>query len=75
MCTISIVHIYQHYSNEDFEALDSARPKVETLYDVFSCIRDDEGEHVKTMAAMQGESCRDDDSCDVLGTDDTLAKW
>jgi hypothetical protein len=55
--------------------LDSARPKVETLYDTFCCIRDDEGEHVKTMAAMQGESCRDDDSCDVLGIDDTLAKW
>jgi len=31
------------------------RPVVETLYDVFSNIRDDEGEHVKTMNACQDE--------------------
>jgi hypothetical protein len=29
------------------------RPKMDTLYDVFSAIRDDEGEHVATMAACQ----------------------
>jgi ubiquinol oxidase len=29
------------------------RPKVDNLYDVFVNIRDDEGEHVKTMAALQ----------------------
>jgi ubiquinol oxidase len=29
--------------------------KMETLYDCFSAIRDDEGEHVKTMISMQAE--------------------
>ncbi len=29
------------------------RPKIETLYDVFVAIRDDEGEHIKTMVACQ----------------------
>ncbi|MEH2199989.1 alternative oxidase [Nostoc sp.] len=29
------------------------RPKVDNLYDVFVNIRDDEGEHVKTMQALQ----------------------
>ena len=31
----------------------SRRPHVVTLYDVFCCIRDDEAEHVKTMALCQ----------------------
>jgi ubiquinol oxidase len=30
------------------------RPKMNTLYDCFSAIRDDEAEHVKTMIYMQG---------------------
>lgn len=34
----------------------SRRPDANTLYDVFSNIRDDEGEHVQTMAACQGEA-------------------
>lgn len=29
------------------------RPQVDTLYDVFVNIRDDEGEHIKTMSALQ----------------------
>lgn len=29
------------------------RPKIENLYDVFTAIRDDEAEHVKTMVACQ----------------------
>jgi len=29
------------------------RPQIENLYDVFAAIRDDEGEHVKTMVACQ----------------------
>jgi len=33
----------------------SRRVKVETLYDVFQTIAEDEGEHVKTMAACQDE--------------------
>lgn len=32
------------------------RPKIETLYDVFRAVRDDEYEHVKTMAFMQGNA-------------------
>jgi ubiquinol oxidase len=32
---------------------ESRRPKVDTLYDVFVNIRDDEGEHVKTMVFCQ----------------------
>lgn len=32
----------------------SRRPDANTLYDVFCNIRDDEGEHVKTMSACQG---------------------
>jgi ubiquinol oxidase len=35
------------------------RPTCETLYDTFRNIRDDEMEHVKTMAYLQGE-CRQD---------------
>jgi ubiquinol oxidase len=32
------------------------RPKMNTLYDCFSAIRDDEAEHVKTMIYMQGNN-------------------
>lgn len=32
---------------------EARRPKIETLYDVFVAIRDDELEHVKTMIACQ----------------------
>ena len=44
------------------------RPKMDNLYDVFSAIRDDEAEHVKTMAALQTEtelSNAHDDSCEI----------
>ncbi|MBW4682617.1 MAG: plastoquinol terminal oxidase [Microcoleus vaginatus WJT46-NPBG5] len=34
------------------------RPNIETLYDVFVAIRDDEMEHVKTMVACQKEDAR-----------------
>ena len=44
-----------HNSDVDFEVLDRSRPRIETLYDVFKAIRDDEMEHVKTMSAMQLE--------------------
>ena len=37
------------------------RPKCETLFDTFMNIRDDEMEHVKTMAYLQGE-CQQDES-------------
>lgn len=32
------------------------RPKCDTLYDVFAAVRDDELEHVKTMAFLQEEN-------------------
>jgi len=32
------------------------RPVVQTLYDVFACVRDDEGEHIRTMAACRGDT-------------------
>jgi ubiquinol oxidase len=34
------------------------RPQVDNLYDVFVNIRDDEGEHVKTMTALQQPAAR-----------------
>lgn len=37
------------------DARPNVRPKMKTLYDCFSAIRDDEGEHAKTMIAMQEE--------------------
>lgn len=51
-----------YYMNEDLYLFDefqtsrtpnSRRPKIENLYDVFLNIRDDEGEHCKTMKACQ----------------------
>lgn len=55
----------QYYSSNDlylFEEFQTSeegarrRPKCSNLYDVFSNIRDDEGEHVKTMRACQDMS-------------------
>lgn len=56
-----------YYCNGDlylFDAFQTARPaeerrpKIENLYDVFTAIRDDEMEHVKTMVACQRESAQ-----------------
>ena len=44
------------YMFDEFQSTirpESRRPKVDNLYDVFVNIRDDEGEHVKTMIACQ----------------------
>ena len=44
------------YMFDEFQTgvrLESRRPKVDNLYDVFINIRDDEREHVKTMSACQ----------------------
>ena len=54
----------QYYQSDDLYMFDEfqtsridetlrRRPVVETLYDVFRCVRDDELEHVKTMVACQ----------------------
>ncbi|CAI7780148.1 unnamed protein product [Closterium sp. NIES-54] len=51
-----------YYNSDDLYMFDefqtsrvpeSRRPKIESLYDVFCAIRDDEMEHVKTMSACQ----------------------
>ena len=65
-----------YYSGDDLYMFDEfqtgscevRRPKIDNLYDVFAAIRDDEAEHVKTMAALQTEtelSTSHDDSCEV----------
>eukprot|EP00568_Trieres_chinensis_P014421 CAMPEP_0183322196 /NCGR_PEP_ID=MMETSP0160_2-20130417/70995_1 /TAXON_ID=2839 ORGANISM="Odontella Sinensis, Strain Grunow 1884" /NCGR_SAMPLE_ID=MMETSP0160_2 /ASSEMBLY_ACC=CAM_ASM_000250 /LENGTH=111 /DNA_ID=CAMNT_0025489299 /DNA_START=100 /DNA_END=435 /DNA_ORIENTATION=- len=44
------------------------RPKIDNLYDVFVAIRDDEAEHVKTMAHLQTDlelSNAHDGTCEV----------
>jgi len=40
------------------------RPKMDTLYDTFSAIRDDEAEHAKTMEYLQRQDS-DIEICDV----------
>lgn len=37
-------------------SIEPRRPPCRNLYDVFAAIRDDEGEHVKTMRACQDET-------------------
>ena len=53
-----------YYESTDlylFDAFQTSRPqgsrreRVDTLYDTFCCIRDDEGEHVATMAEVQDQ--------------------
>jgi len=68
-----------YYRNGDLYMMDAfqtncaeqkrRRPEIENLYDVFVAIRDDEMEHVKTMAGLQEgmalQSISDDDTCEV----------
>jgi ubiquinol oxidase len=53
-----------YYLFDEFQTSQSGStlrtPKCDNLYDVFINIRDDEGEHVKTMAACQDFSIMDD---------------
>ena len=51
------LYLYDEFQTS--RAQGSRRPKVETLYDVFSAIRDDEAEHVSTMVRLQppGSMC------------------
>lgn len=44
-------------STDRSESSQRRRPAVRTLYDCFVAIRDDEAEHVKTMAFLQEDSC------------------
>lgn len=57
LCTLSRPH---QFRSSSFGKTDRQRPKCDTLFDVFSNIRDDEGEHVKTMRACQEGSIVDD---------------
>ena len=44
------------YMFDEFQTshkISERRPKIENLYDVYVAIRDDEGEHIKTMVACQ----------------------
>jgi ubiquinol oxidase len=38
---------------QTYHPIAERRPKIENLYDVYVAIRDDEGEHIKTMVACQ----------------------
>ena len=68
------IHRYYTGSDEDLHLFDSfhicvdnensRRPKMETLYDVFCAIRDDEAEHVKTMEYLQRQD-GDIESCEI----------
>lgn len=48
----------------DEEGMIRRRPKMETLYDTFTAIRDDEAEHAKTMEYLQRQDS-DIQICDV----------
>eukprot|EP00873_Tetraselmis_striata_P024274 jgi/Tetstr1/444538/TSEL_032415.t1 len=49
----SDLYLFDQFQTSNLAAKTSRRPKCDTLYDVFSNIRDDEGQHVATMAACQ----------------------
>lgn len=51
------LYLFDAFQSSQFEKGDIRRPPCENLYDVFRNIADDEGEHVKTMGAME-EWCR-----------------
>ena len=57
-CAQAYYHSPDLYLFDRFQtsrAAGSRRVRVDTLYDVFCAIRDDEGEHVATMAEMQDQ--------------------
>lgn len=45
--------LYMFDEFQSFDTPETRRPKIDNLYDVFVNIRDDEGQHVKTMLACQ----------------------
>lgn len=47
------LYMFDAFQTSQAQAVQPRRPKVNSLYDVFINIRDDEGEHVATMAACQ----------------------
>ena len=49
-------------------SIELRRPPCRNLYDVFAAIRDDEGEHVKTMRACQDETIVRDLRQKLLGS-------
>jgi ubiquinol oxidase len=63
-CCTSSHYSGDYYLFDEFQTSQAGgtlrTPKCDNLYDVFVNIRDDEGEHVKTMAACQDFSIMDD---------------
>lgn len=49
-------YLFDEFQTSQVRSAQPRTPKCDTLYDVFINIRDDEGEHVKTMAACQDYS-------------------
>ena len=45
-----------HFDEEGIR--ERRRPRMQTLFDAFCAVRDDEAEHVKTMAYRQDDACR-----------------
>jgi ubiquinol oxidase len=50
------LYLFDDFQTSQARTAEPRRPPCNTLYDVFINIRDDEGEHVKTMAACQDTS-------------------
>jgi len=54
MYMFDAMHIQTHSNDESILNMHSPRrPRIDTLYDAFAAVRDDEAEHVKTMAHLQ----------------------
>jgi ubiquinol oxidase len=54
------LYLFDEFQKSNKSTVEPRRPECENLYDVFCNIRDDEGEHVKTMIACQTTSIADD---------------
>jgi len=52
----SDLYLFDQFQTTNLAGKKIRRPKCDTMYDVFSNIRDDEGQHVATMAACQNAS-------------------
>jgi ubiquinol oxidase len=52
------MHYFDTAAESSGEQQQARRPKMDTLYDAFVAVRDDELEHVKTMAYLQDDACR-----------------
>jgi ubiquinol oxidase len=53
-------YLFDEFQTSQVRTAEPRKPSCDNLYDVFINIRDDEGEHVKTMAACQDMSIMTD---------------